>query len=65
MPEWGARAYFFFECERRAVLWDLDIGALSGSVDAAELLPSRLTAGDFTPVGSYPQRVGSLPTLSR
>jgi len=49
VPEWGAKAYFFFEGERDAVVWDLDQGATNGTVDVAGLLPGRLAAGDFTP----------------
>ncbi len=51
VPEWGPRIHFFFEGDPDAVAWDLEAHAIVAQrVPARELLPSRITAGDFTPV---------------
>lgn len=51
VPAWGPRVHFFFEGQSQAVVWDLQARALEKPrVAASELLPSRLTQADFTPV---------------
>ncbi len=51
VPEWGPWIHFAFEGERRAVVWDLAARAIAQTrPEWSELLPSRLTRGDFTPV---------------
>ncbi len=51
VPQWGSEIYFFFEGQKQAIVWDMAARATDGRrVDAGELLPSRLTQDDFTPV---------------
>lgn len=51
VPEWSPGILFLFEGEREAVVWDLARRAVAGQrVDIRALLPSAVTAGDFTPV---------------
>ena len=51
VPDWGARIFFLFEGGSRALVWNIEAKAVEEqSVDIAELLPSRLTRADFTPL---------------
>jgi hypothetical protein len=51
VPEWHPGILFLFEGEREAVVWDLARRSIATErVDVGRLLPSAVTAGDFTPV---------------
>lgn len=51
VPAWGERVYFLFQGEPRMVVWDLESGTPGTTMlEVQSLLPSALTAGDFTPV---------------
>ena len=57
VPKWGPKIYFFFEGQTQALVWDMGARAIEPRrVEIHELLPSRLTRGDFTPV--YAQLAG-------
>jgi hypothetical protein len=60
VPEWGPKIYFFFEGQRQALAWDIERRAVDGKVDVASLLPSALTAEDFTPIYAQLAGVGSV-----
>ncbi len=50
---WGPRIHFFFEGDGHATVWNLAAGACETVRPAVQaLLPGRLAAGDFTPVGA-------------
>jgi hypothetical protein len=62
VPEWGGKAYFFFEGQSQALVWDLKRHVPEPvRMDVQKLLPSALTRGDFTPV--YAQLSGGDPVL--
>lgn len=53
VPAWGQKVFFFFEGQSQVAVWSLADRALEPQrVAISELLPSRLTAGDFTPVAA-------------
>ena len=62
VPEWGGKAYFFFEGQSQAVVWDLERHEREPArIDIQQLLPSSLTRGDFTPV--YAKLANGQPVL--
>src|SRR5512139_1748692 len=53
VPEWNPGSLFLFEGEPEAVAWDLTRRTVAAErVDIPALLPSAVTAGDFTPVAA-------------
>ena len=47
---WGPIVFFLFEGDRHALPWDMRTKAVGNAIPIQDLLPSRLTQGDFTPV---------------
>ncbi len=47
---WGPIVFFLFEGDRRAFAWDMKTKLVVSTMPIQDLLPSRLTQGDFTPV---------------
>lgn len=47
---WGPTIYFLFEGDPRSFAWDMERKVVAGAIPVQDLLPSRLTQGDFTPV---------------
>jgi hypothetical protein len=51
VPAWGPWIYFLFEGQPRVIVWDMAArGVADARVHWSELLPSRLTRGEFTPL---------------
>jgi hypothetical protein len=62
VPAAGRRIFFFYEGQAQAVVWDMEKRAVEpAKVGVQALLPSALTAGDFTPV--YAQLADGRPVL--
>lgn len=49
---WGPVVHFLFEGEAEFVAWNLESRRIEGRCPVQSLLPSALTAGDFTPVSA-------------
>lgn len=50
VPAWGSIIFFLFEGDLHAVAWDMEAKLVSRNIPIRDVLPSRLTQGDFTPI---------------